>query len=371
MRRRRQPIDITGAEIFDVGSWNGYRFSDDDLDEIVSSFDFLKLAGRVPLKLGHNDEQEVTDGQPALGWVERVYRSGSKLLADFADVPKVVYDAIRRGNYKFISIELLGNVQAGTRLIPWVLDAVALLGADLPAVGTLKDLQSLVMHKLHGLCGERSLAFKRESTNFGGREAMADENDDVKKLKEELEKLRLSKEAAEKEAKELKFKAKELEIDASEAVSYKRRLEELMQKNHGEKVQSHRKVVKEMFERAVGDKAITAAARERFYKHFDVDSDDVLKLSVKDVEEYIKENPNPFAQKRQGSMDGNGDVISGGFADQELLAKSRKFCRDNNLDPRNRDNLMRGAKDVLRGDRDLGQRYKMLPDDFASGNLSA
>lgn len=95
----------------------------------------------MPLKLGHNGDQPLTDGQPALGWVSRVYRDGRKLLADFIDMPTSIYEMVKAGLYKFVSVELAKNVLAGTREIPWVLDAVALLGADQPAVGTLKDLQ--------------------------------------------------------------------------------------------------------------------------------------------------------------------------------------------------------------------------------------
>jgi hypothetical protein len=36
---------------------------------------------------------------------------------------------------------LLKDVQADTRKIPWVLDAVALLGATQPAIGILRSLQ--------------------------------------------------------------------------------------------------------------------------------------------------------------------------------------------------------------------------------------
>ncbi len=193
---------------------------------------------------------------------------------------------------------------------------------------------------------------------------MADENDDLKKLREDNARL-----LAERDAE--KNKAEALRAGALEAESYKRRLDELTQATHAEKVEKHRKVVKEMFERSVSDKSITAAARERFYKHFDVDSDDVLKLSVKDVEEYIRENPNPFKQRGPATGPGGEEIVAGGFADHEALAKARKYCRDNNLDPTKWENLVKAGQHVFRSDRDLATRYKMLPDDFASGNLSA
>ena len=68
---------------------------------MATSFDALGLAGRVPLKLGHEDgKHRDSDGdlldtadQFALGWVTRVYRAGKKLLSDW-EVPESVYNAI-------------------------------------------------------------------------------------------------------------------------------------------------------------------------------------------------------------------------------------------------------------------------------------
>jgi len=134
---------LEGAEIFESGGpWNGLYFTDADLDGIVSSFQTLGLAGHVPLKWGHQGQDARTDGEPALGWVQKVYRQGSKLMADFTNVSNAVMEAIRSGAYRFVSVELLKNVMAGNRKIPWILDAVALLGATPPAVGTLSPLKA-------------------------------------------------------------------------------------------------------------------------------------------------------------------------------------------------------------------------------------
>lgn len=169
--------EIKGAEIFDAGTWNGLTFTQADVESIVTSFNALNLGGRIPLKFGHRgkDARE-DDTQPALGWVSRVYREGTKLLADFVDVPSQVYQAIKSGLYKFVSVELLKDVQAGTRLIPWTLDAVALLGATAPAVGTLADLQSLTMARRATFPAAERLSFSRPQE---GNSAMTD---DIKAL---------------------------------------------------------------------------------------------------------------------------------------------------------------------------------------------
>jgi len=144
---------------------NGITFTNDDLQGIADAFKVLGLEGKVPLKLGHNDQQPLTDGKPALGWVIRMRVVGDKLLGDFIDLPKLIYDAFKMGRYKNVSVELLRNVQAGTRIIPWVIDAVALLGADQPAFGALKDLQSLTMARGTPLAHEARATFTLQSAD--------------------------------------------------------------------------------------------------------------------------------------------------------------------------------------------------------------
>ena len=146
---------IKGAHIFSAGTWNDLTFSEADLDGIVQAFEKLQLSGRVPLKFGHNDEQPVTDGQPALGWVQRVWRDGKKLLADFSGVPTVVFEAIKKELYKFVSIELLRDAERDGVKYSSVLDAVALLGSDPPAVTNLDSLSKLAWSR-----GETGLQFK-------------------------------------------------------------------------------------------------------------------------------------------------------------------------------------------------------------------
>ncbi len=141
MANELKQVELMQADV----TANGITFSNADLQGIADAHNALGLDGKVPLKLGHNDEQPLTDGKPALGWARNLRVMGDKLVGDLTDLPKVIYEAFKSGHYKNVSVEILRNVQAGTRIIPWVLDAVALLGADQPAFGNLKDLQSLTM----------------------------------------------------------------------------------------------------------------------------------------------------------------------------------------------------------------------------------
>lgn len=147
---------ISGAHIFSAGTWNGQTFTEADLDGIVQAFHEAGKAGRVPLKFGHGDSEDAQpfrEGLPALGWVSKIWRQGKQLMADFTDIPKAVYQAIKNANYKFTSIELLKNAEYDGKRFPHLLDAVALLGAEPPAVDGLSDLQRLVAAR--AIQGER------------------------------------------------------------------------------------------------------------------------------------------------------------------------------------------------------------------------
>lgn len=131
------------AEIFSVGEWNGERFSRRDLEEIARNFETMKDRLRPPLKFGHDENQTLlnqSDGDPSLGWVDALRVRGEKLLATFSGVPTVVYEAIRKGLYQRVSAELYFNVRQNGKKLGKVLKAVALLGADLPAVTNLREL---------------------------------------------------------------------------------------------------------------------------------------------------------------------------------------------------------------------------------------
>lgn len=346
--------DIKNAEIFAVGTWNNSTFSEQDLDNIVEAFNFFQMSGQVPLKFGHNDTQPVTDGQPALGWVDRVWRDGKKLFADFRDVPSVVYDSIKSGLYKFVSVELLRNVTAGTRQVPLVLDAVALLGADPPAVGTLRDLQVLTMSAFRQNC-EARLAFTR-SINIGDTKTMADDN--------ELEQLKAQLEAAKRAEAEAKALA------ASNAERFTRLDTETKQA----RTEAHRKEVTRMLEDAVRDKRMLPAARERFLRFFKIDTDAVNDVRIPDVEAYIRENPNPYVKQTAVGGGGGADpdaIPVGGMPDVELMARARKLCRDRGKDPSNWQELQAATIAVMRANPALAEKYRALPDDHADGKYEA
>jgi len=142
---------ISNLEIFGAGTHNSmsgkFTVTEADLDEIVAAFEGLKGTNIVKphLKLGHTDAQKwfgQKDGIPALGWIEKVWRVGTKLLADIADVPSALIDLIRQGRYHNVSAEVYwdADIKNGEKKFSRVLSAVSLLGVEMPAV---KDLAGL------------------------------------------------------------------------------------------------------------------------------------------------------------------------------------------------------------------------------------
>lgn len=274
----------------------------------------------------------------------KLYREGKKLLADFS-VPEKVAAWIRDGMLKFVSVELLKDVKADTREIPWVLDAVALLGADQPAVGILKSL-SLTMARSTALqCRER-VAFSRDNHQSGDTPSMADPT--ISELMARLDKLEAEKKA--------------LETKAAEGESFQRKLTELQQQTHDEKVAAHRKAVLAVFEAPIKEKKILPWVREKFSTVYRVETDDVLKVTTADAEQFARSNPNPDAPRAPataGTVDPNDPA-------EKTLMSVRDAVRAAASDPMNKDKsrdvlLVEAFKAHFRSNPDVAKGWQSAP----------
>ena len=163
---------LNGVEIFATGKWNGDTYTQEDLQEMVNSFIPLKQTLQPFVKLGHNEKQSLLakDGLPAAGWIENIYIQGNKLMADIVDMPATIYELVKNKAYKRISSEIYWNLKDATGTVfKRALKAIALLGGDTPAVGSLADVQALYAKKqVSDLDGEIKFAeieyFKKEDT---------------------------------------------------------------------------------------------------------------------------------------------------------------------------------------------------------------
>lgn len=131
------------AEIFAAGEWTdsqGYKdqYTTADLDSMVVAFEATREQIKVPLRIGAHAE----DIAPAGGWVTGLRRVGDKLLARFSDMPAIVREALGKRLFKQVSSGIDFNREVGGKKWPRLLNHVALLGARLPAVKGLQDLQA-------------------------------------------------------------------------------------------------------------------------------------------------------------------------------------------------------------------------------------
>ena len=129
---------IAGIEIFSTGTHNGDVYTETDLDEMVRAHAALDFC--PALKVGHSKD---SPGAPAYGWVQNVRRVGAKLVADFTDMHDSVVEALRKRAYDRVSSEVYFNLNRGGQTFRRALKAVALLGAEVPAVAGLTPLHKM------------------------------------------------------------------------------------------------------------------------------------------------------------------------------------------------------------------------------------
>lgn len=152
------PGTISNLQIFGAGTWDAstgrVTITEQHLDEIVDAFAALGGSSVVKphLKLGHGDAQKwfgQKTGVPTLGWISKVWREGSKLLADITDVPEALLSLIKSSRYHNVSAEVFppGKIKLGDRTFGHVLSAIALLGIEMPAVTDLAGLAAALFQE--------------------------------------------------------------------------------------------------------------------------------------------------------------------------------------------------------------------------------
>jgi hypothetical protein len=136
MTATRTYAGIRQVEIFRTGTHNGDKYTQADLDAMVKAFG--KVGFNVPIKLGHFEPS----GERAFGWVENLKRKGTKLVADFMDMPQNLVDLVQERAFEHVSAEVFFDLERNGKIFRRVLKAVALLGAETPAVSGLKPLHT-------------------------------------------------------------------------------------------------------------------------------------------------------------------------------------------------------------------------------------
>ena len=137
---------IKGLEIFATGRHNGDVYSEGDLDDMVNAFGEVfctRREGRASKRSGEFPRGRCCFRRACTGYVSRIWRKGQKLLADISGIPARFADLISAGSYKRVSSEIYWNYETQDAIYPRVLKAIAFLGADIPALTSLRAVESL------------------------------------------------------------------------------------------------------------------------------------------------------------------------------------------------------------------------------------
>jgi cation transport regulator len=189
--------ELKDVEIFSTGTWAGETFNEADLDELVTNFHKLKDKIKPPLKIAHKNAMHKQDGQPALGWATEIKRVGQKLLATFTDVPEMIRTALEKRLYKRVSSEIYNNLSLGGEKYKRALAGVGLLGADIPEVKNLRDIEIFFTDqgeiKRYDLDVENGVINYTEGKNEMDEKLMKNYEERIKLLEEENNRIKTEK----------------------------------------------------------------------------------------------------------------------------------------------------------------------------------
>lgn len=148
MEENNETYNLKDEEILTIGKYQGFDFTVEKLKEIYDNFNTLKEEIKPTLKLGHG-EQEILKrtGYPSAGFIADLKLSddGTKLYADFSNVPKQVKELMDKKAYSRKSAEVIANYNDDNKKKRYgtVLCGLALLGEEMPEIKTLSDIQKL------------------------------------------------------------------------------------------------------------------------------------------------------------------------------------------------------------------------------------
>jgi len=326
------------AEIFATGVWNGYTITSNMLLELANNFSRLASVVDVPLKLGHNDEQPMTDGHPALGWVTKVWVEGEKLFARFTDVPDIVYSAIQKKMYKNVSIEALFDVEHKGVRYGTVLTAVALLGVDMPAVNTLADLTTYMTANNLAFSSHATFSKKITDNNVGGSTMTPEEQKEFDRIKEENRKFSADNE-------ELKGKVKTISEKLDQAAEQEKKAT----------FAALTATVNADLESLVKNGQILPAQRDKMMNEFSAETADHIMFTIK----FMKENKPADESKETGKHkpgSAGDDTLP---ADQRVAIQAKKFAAENKVA------FSAAVNHILSTDQVLAREYADLNDQEA------
>lgn len=276
-RESRYGHELRDVEIFRAGIWNGDKYTVRDLDDMIAAAPDVGF--RAPIKLGHAENS----GDRAFGWVENLRRHGDRLVADFKDIPEKVFEVIKDRGFDTVSAEIFWNLKRGGKTFRRALKAVALLGAEIPAVSDLKPLRDAIAFNTDA----ESHAYSLTKEDFD----VADKDEtELKKLQDENAKLKADLEALKGSDDSESVKKLQADLEARdkriEAIENERREERIKAKVDACRLPAYRAFLKPLYEAVsrdtetyqytVGDKTedvLSEAVLDKFVAKMNADAE--------------------------------------------------------------------------------------------------
>jgi hypothetical protein len=319
-------------EIMAIGKWNGFKFDTNRLKTIAKNFKKLIEVHSVPLKIGHAEDQignTKSEYQHALGWADDVWvTAAGKLMAKFIDVPEVVYKAVQKKLYRKVSVELDFDVKYKGKDLGDVLSGVALLGADIPAVNTINDLQAFFSDS-GNIAGSRKASFCTIETDYEHEEdkTMPISKEDFEKLQSQMN--TLSTNFATQQVQLTELSAENTTLKAENA-QFKKDEETRKENEKKEKIKFARESATKILDDGVKEKHITPAERENFSKMLQIEDDEaVQKVDLDLLKSMVGKGSSSFSTSSTAKDNGNAEEKNEMAADEEMVVEVSKVRATN------------------------------------------
>lgn len=174
-------------EVFKAGIYPQGKFTKKEIAEIAKNYD--PAFCEAPITVDH-----IQTG-PAYGWVDIAKADGEKLKVSFKEMPEDFKEAINKGLYKKVSVEIYRNLEGKG---PY-LKAVSFLGAAIPQVKGLEPVKFMEGESdIYEFCNDEETEQFSEQDIEDLKNQVADLENQLSKFKESNKKLETIKSLKEK-----------------------------------------------------------------------------------------------------------------------------------------------------------------------------
>jgi len=326
---------LNDVEIFASGKWNGHSYTDDDLDEIVRAYDETREHLKPYLKIGHKPNDLLrNDGLPSAGWITSLRRVKDRLVATISNVPRKIAELIRRRAYGRVSSEIYIDPVIQDKKYRYALKAVALLGGETPAVGSLSDFIDLygldvetcmVGHGKEGNTTTVTIDFQRKE-----KQKMPEITIEQREYSQ-LQKKAVSADMLSTEVEGLKSRVQEFSQKSSALEKENAELKKYREETQAAEVKRFASEVEAFFDQAIKEEKITPAMKEKYLSEAkkSKESFEFVRGVIDDLPAHSQEYSHGGQSRDAGyepeSMNAKGDT-DGADIDRKIRALQREYA---------------------------------------------